>query len=491
MAVPQVAIVGRPNVGKSSLFNWLAGRRIAIVDPTPGVTRDRITAPVPLAPAPSKHRRRPVAEAERYFELTDTGGMGIVDIDDLTKDVERQINLAIDRADLLLFLVDAKTGPVPLDEDVARRLRGINKPVLLVANKCDHPGLDDQVGEFYTLGFGDVLCVSAKNNRGKEQLLELIASNLPNHPAPDGARLAEEPLKLAIVGRRNTGKSTFINCLAQEERTIVSEVEGTTRDSIDVRFEKDGKTILAIDTAGVRNRGSLRTDVEFYSLARAERSIRRADVVLHFLDAPKNISMVDKQLAGYVLENYKPAIFVVNKWDLLKGQITTGEFGEYIRKVFPSLDFVPIAFATAKEGKNVQTVLDLAQNLYKQAGQRVGTGDLNRVIKKAMVDQSPAVRSNRLPKVYYATQVAMHPPTIVLFTNGPALFDNTYQRYLLKTLRDHFRFPDVPIKLYLRARTQDTSDEEGGDAKPQPKRITRARPRKEKKKEVGELWHDV
>src|ERR1019366_6112666 len=226
-----------------------------------------------------------------------------------------------------------------------------------------------------------------------------------------------------------------------------------------VRFEKHGKTIIAIDPAGVRNRGSIRSDVEFYSLSRAERSIRRADVVLHFLDAPKNISMVDKQLAGYVLENFKPAIFVVNKWDLLKDDLATSEYGDYLRKIYPSLDFVPVAFITAKDGKNVQSVLDLAQNLFKQAGLRVGTGDLNRVIKQAMLDQSPAVRQNRLPKVYYATQVSMHPPTIVLFTNGPELFDPTYQRYLIKTLRDHFRFPDVPIKLYLRAKTQSTPDD--------------------------------
>lgn len=479
VGVPHVAVVGRPNVGKSSLFNWLAGRRIAIVDPTPGVTRDRITAPVPIG--------------ERYLELTDTGGMGHIDPDNLSADVERQIALAMDRADLILFLVDARSGPVPMDEEIAQRLRGLNKPVLLVANKCDYANLDSEVGEFYKLGLGDPITVSAKQNRGKPELLAAIAKQLPK-----GAESAEPPakedvLKLAIVGRRNTGKSTFINCLAQEERTIVSEVEGTTRDSVDVSFEKDGRTILAIDTAGVRNRGKIKTDVEFYSLARAERSIRRADVVLHFLDAAKSISMVDKQLAGYVLENYKPAIFVVNKWDLLKGQIVTSEFGDYLRKTFPSLDFVPIAFVTAKDGKNVQSVLDLAQNLHKQAGTRVGTGDLNRVISQAMLDQSPAVRQNRLPKVYYATQVALHPPTIVLFTNGPELFDKTYQRYLLKTLRDHFRFPDVPIKLYLRARTQADPDREteGPDDKAKPKRITRSRPGRKKAKEAGELWDDV
>src|SRR5207302_9245029 len=216
------------------------------------------------------------------------------------------------------------------------------------------------IGEFYKFGLGDVHCVSAKENRGKHDLLDLIAEHFPDDGMDTAPPVAAETLKLAIVGKRNTGKSTFINCLAQEERTIVSEIEGTTRDSVDVRFEKDGKTIIAIDTAGVRNRGSVRTDVEFYSLARAERSIRRADVVLHFLDSVKNISMVDKQLAGYVLENYKPAIFVVNKWDLLKEQLVTSEYGDYLRKTFPSLDFVPIAFITAKDGKNVQTVLDLA-----------------------------------------------------------------------------------------------------------------------------------
>jgi GTP-binding protein len=477
MAVPQVAIVGRPNVGKSSLFNWLAGRRIAIVDPTPGVTRDRITAPIQIG--------------ARYFELTDTGGMGINDIDNLTGDVARQINLAMDRADLILFLVDAKTGPVPLDEEVARRLRGINKSVLLVANKCDHAGLDEQIGEFYKFGMGDVHCVSAKQNRGKQPLLDLISAHFPDDGSRTAPPGAEETLKIAIVGRRNTGKSTFINCLAQEERTIVSEIEGTTRDSVDVRFQKDGKTIIAIDTAGVRNRGSIRSDVEFYSLARAERSIRRADVVLHFLDAPKNISMVDKQLAGYVLENFKPAIFVVNKWDLLKDQLVTSDFGDYLYKTFPSLDFVPISFITAKDGKNVQSVLDLAQNLHKQAGQRVTTGDLNRVIKQAMLDQSPAIRQNRLPKVYYATQVSMYPPTIVLFTNGPKLFDRTYQRYLLKTLRDHFRFPDVPIKLYLRAKTRETAEDHSATDAPKPKRIARTRSKKKKETEVGELWEDV
>ena len=239
MPVPQVAIVGRPNVGKSSLFNWLAGRRIAIVDPTPGVTRDRLYT---LAKA-----------GERYFEVVDTGGIGIEDSQNLTEEVEQQIQAGIDRAQVVLFVVDIRTGPMPLDEEVAKRLRGIDKPVILLANKCDFPDLESQSAEFYKFGFGNVHCVSAQQKRGKQMLLDLILEHLPPETADEStAQLAETDLKIAIVGRRNTGKSTFINCLAQEPRTIVSEVPGTTRDSIDVRFQRDGKTFIAIDTAGVR-----------------------------------------------------------------------------------------------------------------------------------------------------------------------------------------------------------------------------------------------
>jgi GTP-binding protein len=479
VAIPHVAIVGRPNVGKSSLFNWLAGRRIAIVDPTPGVTRDRLMAPVQVN--------------GRYVEIVDTGGMGIQDVDNLTKEIESQILSAIEQASLILFVVDARAGLVPLDEQVAKRLRGAGKPILLVVNKCDHTDLEAHASEFHRLGAYPLLTISAQQHRGKDKLLGWIEKHLPKDAKPQAA--AEIALKLAIVGRRNTGKSTFINCLAEAERTIVSEVPGTTRDSVDIRFEKNGKTIVAIDTAGVRRRSSVRSDIEFYSLARAERSIRRADVVLLFLDAPKNISMVDKQLAGYILENYKPAIFVINKWDLLKGDIATGEFGDYLRRVFPSLDYVPIVFITAKEGKNVQMVLDLAQNLHKQATVRVGTGDLNRVVQKALQLQSPPMRQNRRARIFYATQVATNPPTIILFTNGPELFDNTYQRYLLKMFRDHLPFRDVPIKMYLRHKNRDerpasTPDDEAGPTADRPRAKVRPRAKAVRKTKKPELWQD-
>lgn len=436
MTVPVVAIVGRPNVGKSSLFNWLAGRRIAIVDPTAGVTRDRISTLVPID--------------SRFVDLVDTGGIGVADVDNLTEDIERQIAAALNLAHVILFVVDGRAGVMGLDEEVARRLRHINKPIVCVANKCDTDTVDPQAAEFYKLGFGKVVCVSAQQNRNRAELMRLVQRKLPA-----AEELEEAPkdvaLKLAIVGRRNTGKSTFINSLAQSERVIVSEVPGTTRDSIDVRFERDGLSFLAIDTAGVRKKKSLQNDIEFYSSHRAERSIRRADVVLLFLDAAQPISKVDKQLAEYILEQHKPAIFVVNKWDLMT-PTPTSKMGNYIRRTFPSLDFVPIAFVTATSGKNVYTVLNLAQHIYKQASARIGTGDLNRVLRQALEDTPPPLRQNRRPKVYYATQADSNPPTIVLFTNNPELFDNTYQRYLVKTIRDRLQFNDVPIRLYLRRR---------------------------------------
>jgi GTP-binding protein len=471
VAIPQVAIVGRPNVGKSSLFNWLAGRRIAIVDPTAGVTRDRLTTVVQAG--------------ERSFELVDTGGMGIQDVDNLTADIEKQIQSAIDQANLVLFVVDARDGVAPLDEEVAQRLRHVHKPILCVANKCDTEALENQTGEFFKFGRGHPVPVSALQNRGKKELLARIAALLPEAselPNPDVS------LKLAIVGRRNTGKSTFINCLAESERMIVSEVPGTTRDSVDVRFERDGKTILAIDTAGVRKKKSIGSDVEFYSMARAERSIRRADVVLLFHDAPQEISKVDKQLAGYVLEQHKPAIFVVNKWDLVR-PLPTGEYGDYLRATFPSLDYVPIAFITAKKNKNVQTVLNLAQNLNKQAAARVETSELNRVVRLALDQQQPPLRQNRRPKVYYATQAAANPPTIVLFTNGPELFDNTYQRYLLKTFRDHLPFAEVPIKLYLRRKRSADKSPDLVEAPAAKEKKPARKPKRDRT--TSELWEDV
>ena len=452
MALPKVVIVGRPNVGKSSLFNWLAGRRIAIVDNMAGVTRDRVGTLVQLGEGVEP----------RFIELMDTGGVGMVDRDDLSDDVERQIDTAMNEAQVILFVVDIRDGLMPLDLEVAQRLRYLKTPVILVMNKADYPEIDNRGGEFYKLGRGKPIAVSAQQNRNKKALLKGIEQMLP--PA-DAAPPADAEMKIAAVGRPNTGKSTLINTLARAERMIVSERPGTTRDSVDVHFELDGLTLLAIDTAGVKRKAKIRDSLDFYSVHRAERSIRRADVVLLFLDPTQGISRLDKQLADYIAQQHKPCIFAVNKWDLMIGdrddpsQGKLGRFATLIQHSFRTMSYMPIAFITAKTGKNVKAMLNLAQSLYKQSQRRVGTGTLNRVLREAIEAHSPPSRENRTPRIYYATQVDVAPPTIVLFVNSAKLFDATYQRYLLNVFRQKLPFRDVPIKLYMRSRKQ---EEPGG-----------------------------
>jgi GTP-binding protein len=437
MGVPQVVIVGRPNVGKSSLFNWLVNKRLAIVDDTAGVTRDRMMFLM--------------CAYGRYFELVDTGGMGNEDADNLTAHVEQQIETAIDSASLILFVVDTRTGLVPLDQEVAKRLRYVDVPVICVANKTDADALDSQADEFYKLGRGKLVRVSTRENRGKQELLDMIIERLPESTGEEIA--PNEPvMKVAMVGRRNTGKSTFVNTISQAERMIVSEVAGTTRDSVDVRFELDGKSFIAIDTPGLRRTKSIITDVDFYSTHRAQRSIRRADVVLLFFDASQPISKVDKQLCDYVAQQYKPCIFVVNKWDLYAATVPTEKWVTYLHETFRTMWHVPIAFVTGQTGKNVKALLNHAQMLYKQARQRVSTAEMNRLLRAALEKNPPPLFKNRRPKIYYATQVGVEPPTIVLFCSDPQALSHDYQRYLLRVFRDHLPFSEVPIKLYLRVR---------------------------------------
>jgi GTP-binding protein len=436
MGVPQIVIVGRPNVGKSSLFNWLAGRRLAIVDPTAGVTRDRVSHLIELD--------------GRFAELVDTGGMGIEDSDNLTEQVEEQIQTAVDSATILLFVVDSRDGPLPLDQEVAKRLRYVDVPVILVANKTDHPGLESQADEFYKFG-RKVIRVSAKENRNKDELLTEIRERLPAQTEEE--RQPVEPvMKIAMVGRRNTGKSTLVNSIAQSERMIVSEVPGTTRDSVDVRFEMDGKAFIAIDTPGFRRGKSVTTDVDFYGTHRAHRSIRRADVVLLFFDSTQRIGKVDKQLCDYVAQQYKPCLFVVNKWDLAAPAMPTEKWVTYLRDTFRTMWYTPIAFVTGQTGKNVKAMLNHAQMLYKQSLCRVGTGQLNKMLQSAMEYNPPPDQPGVRPKIYYATQVASQPPTIVLFCNNPKSVPANYQRYLLGVFREKSDFGEVPIKLYLRRR---------------------------------------
>jgi GTP-binding protein len=447
MALPKVVIVGRPNVGKSSLFNWLAGRKIAIVDNLAGVTRDRVGTLVQVGDD----------ENPRFFELVDTGGVGMVDRDDLSDDVDRQIDTAMNEASLILFVVDIRDELMPLDEEVAQRLRYLKTPVIMVMNKADYPEIDQRGGEFYKLGRGKPIAVSAQQNRNRKPLLKLIEDMLPSS---EEEKPAEAVMKIAVVGRPNTGKSTFINTLAQAERMIVSERPGTTRDSVDVQFELDGLPFLAIDTAGVRRKAKIRDSLDFYSIHRAERSVRRADVVLLFIDPTQGITRLDKQLADYIAKEYKPCVFTVNKWDMMltdqndASQGNMARFANVVQHAFRTMNYMPLAFITAKTGKNVKALLNLSQSLFKQYNRRVGTGTLNRVLREAVEAHPPAMRENRSPRVYYATQVGTAPPTIVLFVNSTRLFDPTYQRYLLNVFREKLPFRDIPIKLYLRSRKQ-------------------------------------
>jgi len=331
--------------------------------------------------------------------------------------------------------------------------------VLCIANKADSPNLTEQAAEFYRFG-RKVIPVSAAHHLNRDDLVTAICERLPPPVYPDDDPISEPVMKVAIVGRRNVGKSTFVNTLADAERMIVSEVPGTTRDSVDVRFELDGKSFLAIDTPGIRRSASVTTDLDFYGSHRAHRSIRRADVVLMFFDATQRISKPDKQLVDYIAQEYKPCIFVVNKWDQMAGNMPTEKWVAYLRDTFRTMWYVPIAFITGQTGRNVKALLNHAQMIFKQSLGRVGTAKLNKLVAEALQRHQPPLFKNRRPKIYYATQVGLQPPTIVLFANDPRALSQQYQRYLLSVFREKLEFAEVPIKLYLRQReSSDTRDE--------------------------------
>lgn len=459
---PKIVIVGRPNVGKSSLMNLLAGRRVSIVEPTAGVTRDRISTHIVL---PQIKRGDPVRRAE----LIDTGGYGLTDNADLTPQIERQIAQGLGEADLVLFVIDAQSGITPLDETVARLIRtsGSQTPVLLVANKVDSEKNEALAYDAMRLGFGEPVMVAAITGRNKFDLFEELHDSIDFSKFPDGDEDGDTsgaggggPL-IALVGKRNAGKSTMVNALAGEQRVIVSEIEGTTRDSVDVRFQIDGKTFTAIDTAGVRKRKSLDGDIEYYSMHRSLRSVRRADVCLLLIDAAVPVSQVDKKLVNEINEHFRPTVIVVNKWDLAEKKSTQEEYVEYLDKELRGLSFAPIVFTCANKGEGMRDAIGMAMNLYEQARHRTPTGELNQIVQAIMSQGAPRSKLGKQPKVYYATQVDIDPPTIALFVNTPELFDSNYLRYFDNRMREELAFSEVPIKVLVRDRRAAPADAEG------------------------------
>ncbi|MEK7867562.1 MAG: ribosome biogenesis GTPase Der [Planctomycetota bacterium] len=437
MSVPVVAIVGRPNVGKSTLLNAILKKRISIEDPTPGTTRDRVSA-------------RATIEG-RMVEIVDTGGIVERDKDPLAKEVQKQVDLALKSADVIVFVVDVRIGVTAFDSAIAARLRRASKPIILVANKVDTPGFRPATADFYQLGFGEPLAVSAKQKVNVDMLREAVVAALPK---ADEADMVPE-LKLAIVGRRNVGKSTLVNYLAHEERVIVSEIAGTTRDAVDVRFEKDGHAFIAIDTAGLRKRARVDSTIEKYTRIRAQQAIRRADVVLFVVDASEPLSVVDKHLGQEIEEAGKPVVVVVNKWDLARAKkVNSGQYIEYMNARFPGIAYAPVAFLSAKKGENVWEAFEIARQLHIQSGTKVSTHQLNEVLQQAQNERTPPSPGGRLPRVFYGTQAGTHPPRFIIFVNYPEAFTGEYRRYLIGKIRKNLPFAEVPVVLWLRGRTR-------------------------------------
>ena len=433
---PLVAVVGRPNVGKSTLFNRLVGRRVAIVEDTPGVTRDRIYGD---------------AEWLQYsFTLIDTGGIEPASLDKIAIQMRRQAELAIETADVILFLVDGREGMTAADMEVASMLRRSKKPVVLGVNKVDAQKFEDSAYEFYSLGLGDPITISAAQGLGLGDLLDAIVKDFP--AAVDGEE--QKRINIAVAGKPNVGKSSLINALLGEERTIVSDIPGTTRDSIDTPFEHHGRFYTLVDTAGIRRKRSIEDEsIERYSVIRSLAAVRRADVVLIVCDASQGLSEQDVRIAGYAHEEGKPSVLLVNKWDLVeKDTHTIEKFKKDLLVDLAFMSYVPMLFLSAKTGQRINRVLDLADSVYEQSCRRIPTGTLNDIVGEAvMVNEPPSDKGRRL-KIYYATQAAIQPPTFIVFVNDETLVHFSYQRYLENYLRKSFGLEGTPLRLFFRSR---------------------------------------
>lgn len=439
MSKPLVAIVGRPNVGKSTLFNRLIGRRLAIVEDTPGVTRDRIYADAQWL--------------NHTFTLIDTGGIEPESEDIIAKQMRRQAELAIETADVILFLTDGREGLTAADEEVAAMLRKCNKPVVLAVNKLDAPKYHEAIYDFYTLGLGDPIIVSAGQGIGLGDMLDAICAGFPKEAEEE----ENKPLNIAVVGKPNVGKSSLVNALLGEERCIVSNIPGTTRDAIDTPFTVDGKDYVLVDTAGIRRKRAVEdATIERYSVIRSLAAVRRADVVLMVCDASQGLSEQDVKIAGYVHEEGKPSVLLVNKWDLVeKDTHTMNKFKKDMQVDLAFMDYVPFLFISAKTGQRVHKILEMAQESYAQSVRRITTGTLNDVVNEAITMTEPPALSGKRLKIYYATQVSTQPPTFVIFVNDEKLVHFSYKRYMENYFRKTFGFAGTPMRLYFRNRSQD------------------------------------
>ncbi len=445
MHKPVVAIIGRPNVGKSSLFNRLISRRLAIVEDVPGVTRDRLYAEVEWS--------------GREFILIDTGGYEEASADSMTGRIREQLSFGIEEADAIIFLTDGRQGILPDDRIIAQKLRESGKPVLLVVNKIDNTGMFNLVYDFYELGLGEPLPVSSLHGINTGDLLDEILQMLPLQSDQEALPNA---VKVAIIGRPNVGKSSIMNSLLGRERVIVSDIPGTTRDAIDSYFTYNGREFLLIDTAGMRRRARVESDVEYYSVVRALRAIDRADICLIIIDAVEGLTEQDKKIAGYAAQKAKSAVIVVNKWDLVQEEIpkwsrTTAkdlsqEIYTLIRSELSFYSFAPIVIASAKTGRGMEGLLNKVAEVYDKGGQRVTTAALNKVLHDALVEHPPAHFKGRRLKLYYATQPQVHPPTILIYVNDTVLLHFSYKRYLENRLRNAFDFEGTPLRIIFKKR---------------------------------------
>lgn len=440
MSKPIVAIVGRPNVGKSTLFNQIGKKRVSIVDDMPGVTRDRI-----------------YLDAEwlnHEFTMIDTGGIEFDESNHILKSMRQQAQIAMAEADVILFLVDGRAGLTNSDEEVAKILRSTKKPVILGVNKIDSPQLEMNIYEFYNLGLGDPIPLSASNSMNLGDLLDAVVAAFPEESAE---AKDEDEISIAVIGRPNVGKSSLVNQLLGEERVIVSDVAGTTRDAIDTHFVKDGIKFMLIDTAGMRRRGKIDEPVERYSVMRSLRAIDRADVVLLLINAFEGITEQDKKIAGYAHESGKGVVIVVNKWDIFpdKDDKSTLRFTEDLRDEIGFLQYAPVLYTSALTGQRVARVTELVKYVAEQQSMRIKTSVLNELIRDAVSVNPPPMHRGRRLKILFMTQADIKPPKFIIFVNDPELMHFSYLRFIENRLREMYGFEGTPLKLIVRARDEE------------------------------------